>query len=145
MIKILAFDEFPSVISLILFNRKGVISAPETFNFLKNTINKQYFSNFYSFYSASLRASSIAILTFNPSASCSFGTGTVIKIPLFIANLLNVISINKAHSLASSNLWETLYPLSEIKNSGNLSVWYPITATPCVSRYSRVLGISRID
>jgi len=43
------------------------------------------------------------------------------------------------------NLLEALYPLSEVKNSGKLSVLKPITGTPYVSKYSNVLGISKID
>lgn len=94
---------------------------------------------------ASSKAKSIAIFTFKPSASfqtiykipliiykltCSFGTGIVIKTPVFIFNLLKVISITFAHSTSSSSLFDTLNPLSETKNSGKISVLNPITATP---------------
>lgn len=51
-LNLLDFDESPSVISLILFSKNGVISAPLTF-----------------FWLASSKANFIASFTFKPSAS----------------------------------------------------------------------------
>lgn len=121
-------EDSPPVISLTFLRRNGVISAPVIFLSLH-----------------SLRASWMAIYIFSPLASSSFGTGTVIKIPVCKFNLSNCICINSAHSFSLSTLTETLYPLSDVKNSGKLSVLNPTTGTPCVSRYSSVLGISNID
>ena len=69
-LNLLDLDESPSVISLILFNKKGVISAPLTFFWLKNNrkiykINKLKIKNL-----ASSKANFIASFTFKPSASC---------------------------------------------------------------------------
>lgn len=61
----LDLHDSPPVISLILFNKNGVILAPEIF-----------------YSSASFRDYVIASLIFSPFAYYSEGTGTVIKIPV---------------------------------------------------------------
>lgn len=78
-------------------------------------------------------------------ASSSEGTGTVIKSPVYIFSLSNYAWITSAAYLSFSTTPEFLYPLSDTKKAGKFVYLNPKTGTPWVSKYSKVLGISKID
>lgn len=49
-----------------------------------------------------------------------------------------------AHSLMLSIRRGLRMPLERVKNAGKSSAWNDVTVTPCVSRNSRVFGMSKI-
>eukprot|EP00958_Prasinococcus_capsulatus_P023595 scaffold3551_cov408-Prasinococcus_capsulatus_cf.AAC.22 len=80
----------------------------------------------------------------SPSSEYSWGVGTPRTMP-FSSCRASAERIMSATSSGESTRIGDLHPLCALKNAGNSSVPKAATVTPCVSRYSSVLGMSRID
>mmetsp|Transcript_11870 Transcript_11870/g.19494 ORF Transcript_11870/g.19494 Transcript_11870/m.19494 type:complete len:227 (+) Transcript_11870:311-991(+) len=122
-----ALRDSPPVSSLMRFNRKGVTSPPRM---LLSTASCTAF-----FVASSIGAT---------SAASSAGMGLPMTMPDFMAKSLWELTI-AATSDSVSHTVGTGSPEDGVKKAGKVLVLKPITETPCVSKYSRVLGKSRID
>ena len=122
-----AAREAPSVSSLTRLSRKGVTSRPRT-----------------PAPSASASAASIAPWTRAPSASAASGIGTPTSMPEARPSR-RCAAATAAASAAESTRSGAAQPDAREKKAGNSSAPSARTATPCVSRYSSVRGMSRID
>lgn len=74
--------------------------------------------------------------------SAKIGTENSIPVEMFSSSWFFIIA---AHSSAVSHQNEEAIPDLLVTKSGNSSYLYVITGTPIVSRYSKVLGMSKID
>mmetsp|Transcript_19724 Transcript_19724/g.54232 ORF Transcript_19724/g.54232 Transcript_19724/m.54232 type:complete len:229 (+) Transcript_19724:1266-1952(+) len=117
----------PPVISLIRLSKNGVVSRPAT-----------------PWAAASATACSVAFSTMTASAASSAGTGLPTTRP-DIKPSRTCASMMLATSCSELQVVGTGSPDDGVKNAGKVSVRRPITVTPCVSRYSSVFGMSRID
>ena len=113
--------------SLTRLSRKGVTSRPRT-----------------PAPSASASAASIAPWTRAPSASAASGIGTPTSMPEARPSR-RCAAATAAASAAESTRSGAAQPDAREKKAGNSSAPSARTATPCVSRYSSVRGMSRID
>mmetsp|Transcript_148 Transcript_148/g.329 ORF Transcript_148/g.329 Transcript_148/m.329 type:complete len:248 (+) Transcript_148:2101-2844(+) len=94
--------------------------------------------------SASLSACLMADSTSAPSAASPAGMGTASTMPL--ANPSDCeAAIMAAACCGVSTREGAAQPERGVKNAGNSAVPYAATATPCVSRYSSVRGMSSTD
>mmetsp|Transcript_155528 Transcript_155528/g.274646 ORF Transcript_155528/g.274646 Transcript_155528/m.274646 type:complete len:216 (+) Transcript_155528:698-1345(+) len=122
-----ARSDSPPVSSLIRFSRKGVTSLPVT----PSTV-------------ASSTALRVASSTTATSAASAAGIGLPTTIPDERPSLPCAAMISDT-SFSESQIVGTGRPDEGVKKAGNILVRKPITTTPCVSKYSIVLGRSRID
>lgn len=128
---VLAAREAPDVSRLTSDRMKGVTSFPRIL-----------------FFSAVRRAVWMASSIARPSAWCASGIGTAISSP-FPSEKLKVSCIREAASLGSLTRWGERNPLDRVKKAGksgrSSSALSVATQTPCVSKYSKVLPISKMD
>mmetsp|Transcript_8340 Transcript_8340/g.19662 ORF Transcript_8340/g.19662 Transcript_8340/m.19662 type:complete len:242 (-) Transcript_8340:96-821(-) len=87
----------------------------------------------------------MASCTTSASASASAGMGTPTSRPDCSPSLSSCVWHTAAASATSAATIGAAQPDERVKKAGNSSVPRASTATPCVSRYSSVRGMSRID
>mmetsp|Transcript_12149 Transcript_12149/g.29424 ORF Transcript_12149/g.29424 Transcript_12149/m.29424 type:complete len:404 (-) Transcript_12149:1594-2805(-) len=116
----------PPVSSLMRLSRKGVTAFPMTCSS-----------------SAWLSAWPMAASTPAPSASSAAGMGTPNTTPPRPRRLPALMSAAAWRGVSTRA--GAAHPLARVKKAGNSSTPYPTTAAPCVSRNSKVRGMSSTD
>mmetsp|Transcript_71469 Transcript_71469/g.190582 ORF Transcript_71469/g.190582 Transcript_71469/m.190582 type:complete len:398 (-) Transcript_71469:181-1374(-) len=122
-----ALSDSPFVSCSIRANRNGVTSRPSSFCVLN-----------------SFTACRVAASTFSASAANSAWIGLARTTPVPRPSLKCSLH-RRAASAEEETLQLAFSPDDGVKNAGKNSVPNPTTGTPCVSRYSSVFGISKID